>query len=269
MNSTVLRYRTYSNKGNDWNRSSTNQNVMSVSFNRYGTQLIALRNKLRPVIYETNNTSPIFMFDAPGFSNSCTLKSCCFAGDSDQYLATGSDNFALYCWKIPSKQYSSIDHVSSLICEPHLKLQGHRSIVNQCRYNSKYNLLASSGVEKIVKVWSPYELPGETTGGLLGRKEEYAPKRKLYTFTELFRQNSTQAATGTEPITDPNDLAVLSYAPVIRNIQDSTVEESLEEDRIMIAFFDSQVRRQRRIEEGSSESFTSGTDNDKKKKFKR
>lgn len=241
---------------------------MSVRFNRYGTQLIALRNKLRPVLYETNNPSPVFMFDAPEFSNSCTLKSCCFVGDSDQYFATGSDNFAVYCWKIPPKEYSSNDHVSSLISEPHLKLQGHRSIVNQCRYNSKYQLLASSGVEKIVKVWSPYELSGGT-GGLLGRKEEYPAKRKLFTFTELFRQNSTQAASSNEAIADSNDLAVISYAPVIRNRRDSIVEESLEEDRIMIAFFDSQVRRQRRMEEGSSESFTSSTENDEKKRLKR
>ncbi len=31
-------------------------------------------------------------------------------------------------------------------------LQGHRSIVNQVRYNSRYSVIASSGVEKMVKV---------------------------------------------------------------------------------------------------------------------
>lgn len=37
-------------------------------------------------------------------------------------------------------------------------LYGHRSIVNQVRYNSKKCILASSGVEKIVKIWRPFEL---------------------------------------------------------------------------------------------------------------
>lgn len=34
----------------------------------------------------------------------------------------------------------------------HLALKGHRSIVNQVRYNKHNNLIASSGVEKMVKV---------------------------------------------------------------------------------------------------------------------
>lgn len=31
-------------------------------------------------------------------------------------------------------------------------LKGHRSIVNQVRYNKQNNLIASSGVEKMIKV---------------------------------------------------------------------------------------------------------------------
>lgn len=34
----------------------------------------------------------------------------------------------------------------------HIVLLGHRSIVNQVRYNPQNNLIASSGVEKMVKV---------------------------------------------------------------------------------------------------------------------
>lgn len=34
----------------------------------------------------------------------------------------------------------------------HMVLKGHRSIVNQVRYNKNNNLIASSGVEKMVKV---------------------------------------------------------------------------------------------------------------------
>lgn len=35
---------------------------------------------------------------------------------------------------------------------PHLVLPGHRSIVNQTRYSKNHRVLASSGVEKIIKV---------------------------------------------------------------------------------------------------------------------
>lgn len=34
----------------------------------------------------------------------------------------------------------------------HMVLSGHRSIVNQVRYNYDHGVIASSGVEKIIKV---------------------------------------------------------------------------------------------------------------------
>lgn len=34
----------------------------------------------------------------------------------------------------------------------HMVLSGHRSIVNQVRYNYEHGVIASSGVEKIIKV---------------------------------------------------------------------------------------------------------------------
>lgn len=37
--------------------------------------------------------------------------------------------------------------------EASLILRGHRSIVNQVRYNYSHNLIASSGVEKMIKVY--------------------------------------------------------------------------------------------------------------------
>lgn len=66
-------------------RSDSDKNVvMSVKFNQYGNQLIALRSKWAPVLYNLNNSKPIIQFDHEDFLNSCTLKSCCFAGDQDQ-----------------------------------------------------------------------------------------------------------------------------------------------------------------------------------------
>ena len=29
------------------------------------------------------------------------MKSCCFAGENDQFVVSGSDDFNLYMWKVP------------------------------------------------------------------------------------------------------------------------------------------------------------------------
>ena len=50
-------------------------------------------------------------------------------------------------WKVP-EPWPDDEWVGS----EHLILTGHRSIVNQVRYNSCKQLIATSGVEKIIKV---------------------------------------------------------------------------------------------------------------------
>lgn len=67
------------------------QNVMCVEFNSTGTRLAALRYKLRPVIYETNDCEPKFLFDHLGYKNACTMKRCCFAGLHDEFLVSGKN----------------------------------------------------------------------------------------------------------------------------------------------------------------------------------
>uniref|UniRef100_A0A3B5K791 Ddb1 and cul4 associated factor 5 n=1 Tax=Takifugu rubripes TaxID=31033 RepID=A0A3B5K791_TAKRU len=66
------------------------QSAMSVRFNSAGTQLLALRRRLPPVLYELHSRLPSFQFDNQGYFNSCTMKSCCFAGDRDQVSRSGS-----------------------------------------------------------------------------------------------------------------------------------------------------------------------------------
>ena len=75
-------------------------------------------------------------------------------------LISGSDDFNLYMWKIPTDD--SVKWVDSA----HMILRGHRSIVNQVRYNPASCLIASSGVEKIIKLWSPFPLSENCSGGL-------------------------------------------------------------------------------------------------------
>ncbi|CDR00050.1 unnamed protein product [Oncorhynchus mykiss] len=65
------------------------QSAMSVRFNSAGTQLLALRRRLPPVLYELHSRLPSFQFDNQGYFNSCTMKSCCFAGDKDQVSPWG------------------------------------------------------------------------------------------------------------------------------------------------------------------------------------
>ncbi|RLW10260.1 hypothetical protein DV515_00002224 [Chloebia gouldiae] len=257
------------------------QSAMSVRFNSNGTQLLALRRRLPPVLYDIHCRLPVFQFDNQGYFNSCTMKSCCFAGDRDQYILSGSDDFNLYMWRIPpdpeAAEMSKVNSHSEMakgcmaadkpllrdqrdsrevwaqadFCHADTKiyklchalgftggigrvvngafmvLKGHRSIVNQVRFNPHTYMICSSGVEKIIKIWSPYKQP-DCTGDLDGRIED--DSRCLYTHEE--------------------------YISLVLNsgsgLSHDYANQSVQEDPRMMAFFDSLVRRE--IEGWSSDS---------------
>ncbi|XP_061700120.1 DDB1- and CUL4-associated factor 5 [Syngnathoides biaculeatus] len=199
------------------------QSAMSVRFNSTGTQLLALRRRLPPVLYELHSRLPSYQFDNQGYFNSCTMKSCCFAGDRDQYILSGSDDFNLYMWKIPTDPETGGRVVNGAF----MVLKGHRSIVNQVRFNPHTYMICSSGVEKVIKVWSPYQQP-DSLGDLDGCAEDKC--RSLYTHEE--------------------------YISLVLNsgsgLSHDYVSQSIQEDPRMMAFFDSLVRRE--IEGWSSDS---------------
>ncbi|XP_019953498.2 DDB1- and CUL4-associated factor 5 [Paralichthys olivaceus] len=201
------------------------QSAMSVRFNSTGTQLLALRRRLPPVLYELHSRLPSFQFDNQGYFNSCTMKSCCFAGDKDQYILSGSDDFNLYMWRIPKDPEAG--GPGRVVNGAFMILKGHRSIVNQVRFNPHTYMICSSGVEKVIKVWSPYQQP-ESLGDLEGRVEDKS--RSLYTHEE--------------------------YISLVLNsgsgLSHDYVSQSIQEDPRMMAFFDSLVRRE--IEGWSSDS---------------
>uniref|UniRef100_A0A4W4ES79 Ddb1 and cul4 associated factor 5 n=1 Tax=Electrophorus electricus TaxID=8005 RepID=A0A4W4ES79_ELEEL len=201
------------------------QSAMSVRFNSAGTQLLALRRRLPPVLYELHSRLPSFQFDNQGYFNSCTMKSCCFAGDRDQYILSGSDDFNLYMWRIPKDPEAG--GPGRVVNGAFMVLKGHRSIVNQVRFNPHTYMICSSGVEKVIKVWSPYQQP-ESMGDLEGRVEDKS--RSLYTHEE--------------------------YISLVLNsgsgLSHDYVSQSMQEDPRMMAFFDSLVRRE--IEGWSSDS---------------
>ena len=57
---------------------------MSVCFDYTGRKLLAMLRCDTPVIFDIGNKSPLQEFASHGFSNKCTMKSACFAGDKDQ-----------------------------------------------------------------------------------------------------------------------------------------------------------------------------------------
>ncbi|XP_054723193.1 DDB1- and CUL4-associated factor 5-like [Uloborus diversus] len=190
--------------------------AMSVRFNNSGTHLLALRRRLPPVLYDITADYFVAEFDHEEYYNSCTMKSCCFAGDKDQYVLSGSDDFRLYVWKIPDSLNSKS---STRVGEVHRILTGHRSIVNQVRYNNTYGVLASSGVEKIVKLWSSFSMKhSDDVDDYLSDQELL---RKVYSHEEYINL-----------VLESGQFMTHDYS-----------HHSVQEDQRMMAFFDSLVQR--------------------------
>ena len=64
--------------------SKSKQKCMSVQISSDGRRVIGLRRRLSPVLYDIHSARTVCNFDHAGYYNSCTMKSCCFAGDRDQ-----------------------------------------------------------------------------------------------------------------------------------------------------------------------------------------
>ncbi|CAL1684031.1 unnamed protein product [Lasius platythorax] len=202
---------------------SPQQSCMNVRFNSVGNRLLALRRRLPPVLYAVDSPTYLCEFDHAGYYNSCTMKSCCFAGENDEYVLSGSDDFNLYMWKIPPMEGKP------WVESAHMVLRGHRSIVNQVRYNQASCIFASSGVEKIIKIWSPFPLGTGCLGGLKRDAGKREKQRRVFTHDEYI-------------------------GLVLRSGQFMTHDyshQSTKEDPRMMAFFDSLVQRE--IEGWSSE----------------
>lgn len=78
---------------------NSTQNCMSVRFNTLGTSVLALGRRLPPVLYSTFSETPICQFYHQDYYNSCTMKTCTFAGENDELVLSGSDDFNLYVWR--------------------------------------------------------------------------------------------------------------------------------------------------------------------------
>ncbi|XP_046689267.1 DDB1- and CUL4-associated factor 5-like [Homalodisca vitripennis] len=193
------------------------ESCMSVRWDGRGHRLLALRRRMPPILYPVDSPFHLAQFDHSSYYNSCTMKSCSFAGENDQYVLSGSDDFNLYMWKIPESG------PGTWVPSAHMILTGHRSIVNQVRFNSTNHLIASSGVEKMIKVWSPFPLPNSNG--------DDTHHRRVFSHEEYIG-------------------LVLSSGQFISH---DYSHESTKEDPRMMAFFDSLVQRE-------IEGWTSGPD---------
>ncbi|CAL1534613.1 unnamed protein product [Lymnaea stagnalis] len=207
------------------------QNCMSVRFNSRGDRLLALRRRSSPVLYDIGKMHPIYEFDYKTYYNACTLKSCSFAGLHDEYIMSGSDDFCVYLWKIPSELSESYTQT-----EPHMILRGHRSIVNQVRYCPHSQFIISSGVEKLIKLWSPYSIPN--CSGHLVHSRRYGDdeevERNAYSHEEYIHM-------------------VLQAGSFLSH---DYTNGSTDEEPCMIAFFDSLIQREieQSVEKGDDTS---------------
>ena len=135
---------------------------MFVTWNGRGDRILGIRRRLSPVLYRydyprnyfhftshlrIDSPSAIAQFDHPGYYNSCTMKSCCFAGPDDEFVMSGSDDFNVYMWGVPGEG----DTCPQWVPRARHVLSGHRSIVNQVRiycHRSLYHILAPGAIQQ-------------------------------------------------------------------------------------------------------------------------
>ena len=91
--------------------------------------------------------------------------------------------------------------------------------MNQVRYNYANSLIASSGVEKVIKLWSPFPLPYGSGG--LEKKTTYKQNRKVFSHEDYINL-----------VLESGQFVTHDYS-----------HQSVQEDPRMMAFFDSLVQR--------------------------
>ena len=231
------------------------ERCMSVRFNSTGTHIAALGRRMPPVVYELSSPKPFAEFDSPGYYNSCTMKSITFGGLDDSYILSGSDDFNLYIWKIPDDTLESSDE-TQLVNRASVILGGHRSIVNQVRYNPADGTIASAGVEKSIRLWSPFNVP--TREQIAGRKDCEIGDYNVDKNNSENMDHSRDTTRGRNVSTRSNYLRLVQESHSILSHDYSN--ETTEENPRMLAFFDRLVQREMDDDRFSSSNSSSDGD---------
>eukprot|EP00668_Euglena_longa_P034440 GGOE01044251.1.p1 GENE.GGOE01044251.1~~GGOE01044251.1.p1 ORF type:complete len:757 (-),score=129.14 GGOE01044251.1:341-2611(-) len=170
--------------------------ISGVAFNRLGTHFICSAWKAVPLLYSVESSTPLMAFHAEGYSNKVTHKSASFAGSNDELVISGSDDWGIYIWdtgmakhqadnnhhrlhsSLPRsctaaqkwhlyecsqpKSLRRVQTNAELVVEsPAHVLRGHQSIVNSVDWNVAEPMVASAGVEKHIRLWSPWAMQGQ------------------------------------------------------------------------------------------------------------
>jgi WD repeat-containing protein 22 len=191
-------------------------------FNSSGTHLVCTIRKSTPMLFKVNEKEPIALLSNSQYKNVCTMKAAIFGGPFDEYILSGSDDFRIYIWKVPSSEemeefckenkdeFSDDSALPPFIVKNTKEiLLGHRSIVNNLRYHPTLPILASSGVEKIIKFWSPFPMKEDDTSDIGPQ-----PRRRVYTNEmDLLEELSTVQSHGRDQSTeeDPKTLALFDF----------------------------------------------------------
>lgn len=235
--------------------------AMCVNFNQTGDKLLALGRKLPPVLYDVRSPYPQLLFEGDGFYNYCTLKKCSFAGQNDQYVISGSDNFYIYLWKIPDTVRNDSwpenplkNDTTTFVAKPIQLLTGHRSIVNQVCFNHQNGgIIASTGVEKMIRLWSPLMRLGPEESNCINSKE---PKfsRQLYHYTDYISELDQRDENNSNGDNNDEDFRLIAYFDIMlkRDMSLSSYSSSDDENRSYFELCDY----------SSSSSTTTSADND-------
>eukprot|EP00667_Euglena_gracilis_P005026 EG_transcript_5058 len=149
--------------------------VSAVDFNRDGSMFVCSVRKAAPLVFRTAEATPFLECHAPGYSNKVTQKTASFIGDDDEMVACGSDDWGVYVWALEDLQPSSGEPVTHdisreeqpwsnarhLVPRPRHVLRGHQSIVNGVAWNASLPLLATAGVERVIRLWQPFPFTEE------------------------------------------------------------------------------------------------------------
>eukprot|EP00914_Ancora_sagittata_P019636 GHVO01039144.1.p1 GENE.GHVO01039144.1~~GHVO01039144.1.p1 ORF type:complete len:236 (-),score=34.03 GHVO01039144.1:348-1055(-) len=133
-------------------------------FSPCGNMLFIVREGASLLVYPTFEIYPMFELKSEGFYNTFTLKTGCWLPDC-QHIAMGSEDCMVHIWRLPAPSWKLANgghraETDTYVLTSVSKLVGHSSVVNCCTATPTpplyrgVPLLASCGVEKMIRVWS-------------------------------------------------------------------------------------------------------------------
>jgi WD40 repeat protein len=77
------------------------KNVSGAYWNKTGDRIVCSVRKSYPMVFVPYQKEPLCVCYADNYKNSCTLKMCAFVAPEHDWVVSGSDDFRIYCWRLP------------------------------------------------------------------------------------------------------------------------------------------------------------------------